>query len=113
MDKTSVNRIEISYNRAKDILTVHLLPKRPAKLGGGEHDFWIRYDWDDAKKVVGFEAWDFSLMIPQIYNQKIVPETSMKFSLSDQLAPSYTLQELLEWAYLTFVLRQEKEALVA
>ncbi len=113
MDETSVYRIEISYHRPKDILIIHLLPKRPARLGGGEHDFWIRYDWDDPAKVVGFEVWDFSLMIPQIYNPEIVPGISMKFSMSDQMAPTYTLQEVLEWAYLTFVLRQEREALVA
>jgi hypothetical protein len=41
MDKP--HEIEVSYYRQKDILSIHILPKRPAKTGGGEEDFLKRY----------------------------------------------------------------------
>jgi hypothetical protein len=104
--------IEISYYRHKDILSVHILPKRPAKTGGGEDDFLIRYDWDDPKTIVGFEILDFSLIIPKIYNREIVPELPMQFSIKGTEVTNLSLQEVLEWAYLTFILRKEEVPLV-
>ncbi|MDZ7361315.1 MAG: DUF2283 domain-containing protein [candidate division KSB1 bacterium] len=100
--------IEVSYFRQKDILSIHILPKRPAKTGGSEEDFLIRYDWDDPKTIAGFEILDFSLIIPKIYNHAIVPDLPMKFSIKGTDETDLTLQEVLEWAYLAFVLRKEE-----
>jgi uncharacterized protein YuzE len=100
--------IEVSYFRQKDILSIHILPKRAAKTGGGEEDFLIRYDWDDPKTIVGFEILDFSLIIPKIYNRSIVPDLPMKFSIKGTAVAALSLQEVLEWAYLAFVLRKEE-----
>jgi hypothetical protein len=44
--------------------SIHILPRRPAKTGAGEDDFFIRYAWDDPQTIVGFEIVDFSLIIP-------------------------------------------------
>jgi hypothetical protein len=105
--------IEPSYYRAKDILSIHILPKRPAKTGGGESDFLVRYDWDDPNTIVGFEILDFSLFIPKIHNREIVPDLPMKFSIMGTAMPALSLQGVLEWAYLTFILRKEEIPILA
>ncbi len=107
------NEIEVSYYRPKDILSIHILPKRPAKTGGGEEDFFIRYDWDDPNIIVGFEILDFSLVIPKIYSREIVPELSMRFSIRGTEVTDLSLQEVLEWAYLAFILRKETIPILA
>jgi len=101
-------KIELSYYRSKDILSIHILPKRPAKTGGGESDFLIRYDWEAPSTIVGFEILDFSLFIPKIYNREIVPELPLKFSIMGTEISGLSLQEILEWAYLAFILRKEE-----
>ncbi len=63
MVEQSEHKIELSYYRFKDILLLHIIPKRPAKTSGGISDFLIRYDWDDPNLIVGFEILDFSLFI--------------------------------------------------
>jgi hypothetical protein len=103
-----LNEIEISYYRPKDILSIHVLPKRPATTGGGDADFLIRHDWDDPQKIVGFEILDFSLIIPKIYNREIVPDLPMKFFIKGTEVTDLSLQEVLEWAYLAFILRKEE-----
>ena len=107
------NEIEVSYYRPKDILSIHILPKRPAKTGGGEDDFLIRYDWDDPQTIVGFEILDFSLIIPKIHNREIVPELPKRFSIKGTDVSDLSLQEVLEWAYLVFILRKEEASILA
>jgi hypothetical protein len=106
-------RIELSYYRSKDILSIHILPKRPAKTRGDESDFLIRYDWDDPNTIVGFEVLDFSLLIPKIYNREIVPELPMRFSIMGTEMAGLSLQEVLEWAYRAFILRKEEAPVAA
>ena len=88
------HKIELSYYRSKDILSIHILPKRPAKTSGGTSDFLIRYDWDDPNTIVGFEILDFFLFIPKIYNREIVPVLPVKFSIMSTEIPGLALQEI-------------------
>ncbi|MFQ5630330.1 MAG: hypothetical protein ACE5I1_16285, partial [bacterium] len=82
MATKNAHQIEIGYYRHKDILSIQILPIRPARTGNEKCDFFIRSGWDEPEKIVGFEILDFSLMIPKIYNKKIVPELPMRFSIS-------------------------------
>ena len=107
MSTKNANQIEISYYRHKDILSIQILPIRPARTGNGKSDFLIRYDWDDPEKVVGFEILDFSTLIPKIYNKNIIPELPMLFSISGTEEDGLTLQEVLEWVYRNLILHQE------
>jgi len=102
------HKIELSYYRSKDILSIHILPKRPARTGGNTSDFLIRYDWDDPNTIVGFEILDFSLCVPKIYSREVVPELPFKFSITGTEISGLSLQEILEWAYLAFILRKEE-----
>jgi hypothetical protein len=99
--------VEIRYHEAKDTLYLRTLPKRPAKMAETDYDFYIRYDWDDQTKIVGFEWLDFSTYFNAIDEPGVIPELDMTFNVVGTNLKGLKLKEVLHWAYQRYVLKQE------
>ncbi|MFQ6014493.1 MAG: DUF2283 domain-containing protein [Anaerolineae bacterium] len=100
-------RIEVTYSKANDTLYLRTLPKRPARMEETDCDFYIRYDWDDPSKIVGFEWLDFSVYFNALDEPGVIPELDMRFDVVGVNLTNATLREVLQWAYRTFVLEEE------
>jgi hypothetical protein len=100
-------KVEIRYQEAKDTLYLRTLPKRPAKMTETDYDFYIRYDWDDQTKIVGFEWLDFSTYFNAIDEPGVIPELDMTFNVVGTNLKGLKLKEVLHWAYQRYVLKQE------
>ena len=98
-------RLKVVYHSDKDILSLIILPRRPSRTSGNEHDFLILYDWDNPDEIVGFEILDFSLLVPHLYEPGVVPAVDLRFEVEGTSLTNVTLIEVLEWAYRHFVLR--------
>ena len=91
------------YNPAKDILYVQILPPRPARMAEYEFDFYIRYDWDDPSKIVGFEWLDFSAGYKGIDYIREIKEINVKFDIKKTRLTNLSLAEVFDWASKTYV----------
>jgi uncharacterized protein YuzE len=98
-------RLKVVYHPDKDILSLIILPRRPSRTSGNEHDFLILYDWDNPDEIVGFEILDFSLLVPHLHEPDVVPTVELRFQVEGTSLTDATLTEVLEWAYRHFVLR--------
>lgn len=96
-------QIEVTYDRAKDTLYAEILPGRPARIDGFEFDFYIRYDWDEPSKIVGFEWLDFSKGYQGADHIDEIISINTKFDIKNTRLKNFTLREVIEWAYKTFV----------
>jgi uncharacterized protein YuzE len=96
-------QIEVSYDRAKDTLYIQTLPSRLARMGGSEFDFYIRYDWDEPLKIVGFEWLDFSNGYKGIDHIDEIKAIETKFDIKNTRIKNFSLREVLDWAYKTYV----------
>jgi hypothetical protein len=54
-------KLKVRYFEAKYALYLRVIPSRPARMAETDYDFYIRYDWDDPSKIVGFKWLDFSI----------------------------------------------------
>lgn len=97
------NQIEVTYNRAKDTLYIEILPARPARIDGFEFDFYIRYDWDEPSKIVGFEWLDFSKGYQGIDHIDEITSVDTKFDIKNTRLKNLSLRDVFDWAYKTFV----------
>ena len=100
-------KLEIRYHEAKDTLCLRTLPKRPAKMAETDYDFYVRYDWDDPTRIVGFEWLDFSIYFNTIDEPGVIPELDMTFDVVGTNLRGLDLKEVLRWAYQRYVLKQE------
>ena len=100
-------KVEIRYHEAKDTLCLRILPKRPARMAETDYDFYVRYDWDDQTKIVGFEWLDFSTYFNAIHELGVIPELDMTFDVVGTNLRGLDLKEVLRWAYQRYVLKQE------
>lgn len=98
-----MEKIEVTYDRAKDTLYAEILPARPARVDGFEFDFYIRYDWDDPSKIVGFEWLDFSKGYQGVNHIDEIITTDVKFDIKNTKLKNLTLREVFDWAYKTYV----------
>jgi hypothetical protein len=105
-------KVEIRYQEAKDTLYLRVLPKRPARMAETDYDFYVRYDWDDQTKIVGFEWLDFSTYFNAIDKPGVIPELDMTFNVIGTNLQGLKLKEILRWAYQRYVLRQEAPTLI-
>ncbi|MFQ6058982.1 MAG: hypothetical protein ACE5MB_08925 [Anaerolineae bacterium] len=100
-------KIEVSYHEGQDTLYLRTIPKRPARMAETDYDFYIRYDWDDPTKIVGFEWLDFSTYFNTIDDPDVIPELEMRFDIVGTNVEGVTLKEILRWAYQKYVLKKE------
>jgi len=100
-------KVEIRYHEAKDTLYLRIPPKRPAKMAETGYDFYVRYDWDDPTKIVGFEWLDFSTYFNAIDQPGVIPELDMTFNVAGTNLRGLDLKQVLRWAYQRYVLKQE------
>ncbi len=100
-------KMEVRYHEAKDTLYLRTLPKRPARMAETNYDFYVRYDWDDPAKIVGFEWLDFSVYFNAIDERGVIPELDMSFDVVGTNLRGLDLKEVLCWAYQRYVLKQE------
>ncbi len=103
-------KVEIRYHAAKDTLYLRTLPKRPARMAETGYDFYVRYDWDDQTKIVGFEWLDFSTYFNAIDEPGVIPELELTFDVVGTNLRGLDLKEALCWAYQRYVLKQEAPA---
>lgn len=92
-------KAEIRYDEAKDTLCLRMLPKRPARMAETDYDFYVRYDWDDPAKIVGFEWLDFSIYFNAIDEPGVIPELELAFDVLGSNLRGLGLKEVLGWAY--------------
>ncbi|MGQ9625322.1 MAG: DUF2283 domain-containing protein [Anaerolineae bacterium] len=100
-------KLEVRYYDTKDTLYLRILPKRPARMAETDYDFYIRYDWDDPDKIVGFEWLDFSRYFNAIDEPGVIPDLPMCFDVVGTELKGATLKEVLRWAYQKYVLKEE------
>jgi len=103
-------KVEIGYHEAKDTLYLRILPKRPARMAETDYDFYVRYDWDDQTKIVGFEWLDFSAYFNAIDEPGVIPELDMTFDVVGTNLRGLVWKEVLRWAYRRYVLEEEAPA---
>jgi len=103
-------KLAIRYHEAEDTLYLRLLPKRPARMAETDYDFYVRYDWDNPTKIVGFEWLDFSTYFCAINEPGVIPELDMAFDVVGTNLRGLDLKEVLRWAYQRYVLKQEVSA---
>ena len=96
-------KIEVVYDRARDILYLQTLPPRPARIAGFEFDFFIRYDWDDPAKIVGFEWLDFSTGYKGIDHIDEIKLIKIKFDIIGTTLRNLSLKQVFDWAFKTYV----------
>lgn len=101
--------VEVRYSGARDALYIRTLPKRPARMAETDYDFYIRYDWEDPDKVVGFEWLDFSRYFTALDEPGAIPELDLRFNVRGTELKGLTLKELLRWAYERYVLKREPD----
>ena len=119
-------KLDVCYFPQKDILTINILPRRPAVMGMTDYHFLVAYARDKPDEIVGFEILDFSYFIPHLYEPGVVPQLDMRFDVQvsepviepegkvhfktrDIQLTGVTLHEVLEWAYEEFVLSKAFE----
>ena len=100
-------KVETRYREAKDTLYLRILPNRPARMAETDYDFYVRYDWDDQTKIVGFEWLDFSTYFNAISEPGVIPELDMTFDVVGTNLRGLDLKEVLRWSYQRYVLKQE------
>lgn len=100
-------QLSVAYYEDKDILYLHILPKRPFVVSETDLGFFIHYDMEKQKDIVGFECMDFSILIPHIENPKVVPDFSISFDVKEFGLEGVNLKKILEWAYQRYVLKLE------
>ncbi len=105
-------KVEIRYHEAKDTLYLRTLPRRPARMAETDYDFYVRYDWDDQTKIVGFEWLDFSTYFNAINEQGVIPELDVTFDVLGTNLRGLDLKEVLCWAYQRYVLKQEAPSFI-
>jgi len=95
----TVKQVIAHYIPQGDHLYIHIKPKRPAAVSETDHDFYIRYDLEEQREIVGFECLDFSKLVPHIYDPKVVPKLDLRFDVESTHLRNVTLQEVLAWVY--------------
>lgn len=89
--------VDIDYYQNKDILYLHILPYRSARLQEVSEDFFVCYDWDNPQQVVGFEIHYFSLLT-ELDDPLLEPYLEMRFDVVDSDLRQASLREILTWA---------------
>jgi len=100
-------QLSVAYYGDKDILYLHILPKRPFVVSETDLGFFIHYDMENQESIVGFECLDFSMLVPHIEDSKIVPDISISFDVKEFGLEGVSLKKILEWAYRKYVLKLE------
>ncbi len=101
--------LDIAYFAEKDILSLEILPRRPAKVDENDYGFFTRFDWDNGRDIVGFEIMDFRAMfIPHLYDPAAIPAEVLEMRFSIEGGPQNAdIREVLEWAYRRFVVKKD------
>jgi uncharacterized protein YuzE len=95
--------MDVDYYKGKDILYLHILPYRSARLQEVAEDFFVCYDWNDPQCIVGFEIHYFSLFDIQTNGSLLEPYLEMRFDVVDSELRNATLKEILAWARCRFL----------
>lgn len=95
---------EVWYNALNDTLYVRILPRRPARMAETGYDFYVRYDWADPSRIVGFEWLDFSSYFGTLDEPGVIPDVALTFDIAGTHHQGLTLKEVLRWAYQHYVL---------
>jgi len=74
-----------------------------------DYDFYIRYDWDDASRIVGFEWLGFSAYFSTLDEPGVIPEVDMTFDVVGTDLKGLALKSVLRWAYERYVVKREAE----
>lgn len=99
-----IQAIDVDYYTQKDILYIHLLPFRSARLQEVAEDFFVCYDWNDPQRVIGFEIHYFSLFdLTDLNDPALVPYLGMRFAVVDSPLEQASLREILAWARRRFL----------
>lgn len=122
-----IKKLDITYFPQKDILSMIILPPRPAVMGITDYGFLVGYNQDNEDEIVSFEILDFATyFMPHLHEPGVVPEMDLRFDVqvSEPVTEpgqepyfkvvgtgptNATLQEVLEWAYREFVLKRVPE----
>lgn len=102
-------KVKLNYYEYGDTLWIHILPERQALESMTEYDFYIRYDQENIHEIVGFKILDFSHFISHIDEKGVLPKISMRFDVPELNLKSVSLRELINQAYLKFVLHRKPE----
>lgn len=105
----SAKKVKLNYYELGDTLWIHISPDRPACEEMTEYDFYIRYDQENLDEIIGFKILDFSHFISHIDEKGVIPKIDFLFDVPELYRKSITLKELIERAYVEFVLNREPE----
>jgi len=106
--RVRVEQLEVHYHRTRDTLYLRILPKRPARMAETDYDFYIRYDWDDPDRIVGFEWLDFSRYFGMLDEPGVIPVLDLRFDVLGTDLHSASLRDVLRWAYAKYVALAEQ-----
>lgn len=100
-------QLSVAYYEDKDILYLHILPKRPFVVSETNLGFFIHYDMENQESLAGFECLDFSLLIPHIEDPNVIPYLPISFDVKEFGLEGISLKSILEWAYQKYILKLE------